>query len=344
MKYHERTVQSDPGMAQEEALVSLQRSSSFQPGTIIKSFRRVGSAWKAILLVPKTAGEPPAFVEEGDEGPEAPEPDGPPSDEGPPSDGPPSDEESSDEPTDGPPSPDGGEGGDKPEHGKEPSTEDKVLHVLEQILHALQGGGAPEGMGGLDALGPGPSGPATPPAPKHAPPGGPGLDAGPAGKPPTGAGAKLRPGETRNTPGTTPVGSPAFSHKQAFGELPGAGDAAQTALPTGQAGPTGLAGGGNCPECGYPEPCPLHSGGANMGDMGAGVNGGQPGGVPNNALYGAVQAQRGSPTITLKAPGTSFTNIAEAVKQARPAVEAHGYQIKQAKRVGEKIVILASVR
>jgi hypothetical protein len=348
MKYREKTVVSDPGMAQEEALLSLQRSSSFKAGTQIQSFRRRGASWVATLLEPKTAGEPPAF-EDKEEGPsDGPPSDGPPSDGPPEEDGPPGDDEGLDLPvTDDPSDEDSkdpaisDEGGEKPkgkggEEKKEVGIDEQILHTLQQLLHAIQGGGAPDGMGGPDALGPGPDGPAAPPAPKHGPPGGgpPGMG-GPPMPPKPPAGRPMKPGEA--PPGSTPVGAPAFaSTKQAMDPM--GGGMAQAPVPQAQgAGGNPAQQGGTCPECGYPEPCPMHSG----QNQGAGI---APPGMGMNPLAAAVQAKKGSPTITLKAPAGQYARVSDAVKAARPAVEAHGYKIKQAKVRDGKIVILASVR
>jgi collagen type I/II/III/V/XI/XXIV/XXVII alpha len=334
MKYAKRTVRSDPGMSQEQALLSLQTDPSFKPGTRIASFRRRGNQWVAELLTPTQhqAGPPPAFADKEE---------GPPSDDGGDSDAPPASDSGSDEgPSDGPPSDDGGEdeaveellgggpdeGGDKPEHGKKPSGDDAILHVLTEILHALQGDSGPEGMGGPDALGPGPSSPAAPPPPKHGPAGGPPGGGGPP------SGRPMKPGEA--PPGSTPVGAPAFaSTRQAQMPTPAAGG---TPVPAGQAaGPVGPGtgdAGAKCASCGYPEPCPIHGAGA-----GAGAAGAPPALVAHVAKMASV-----SPTITLWAPAAIGVKI--AVTQAKAACAPYGYQVKKAKKVGDKIAIIATVR
>lgn len=315
--------------------MSLQASPQFRPGTRISSIRRRGSRWVVDLLEPKSkvAGPPPAFADDGaDDGPEA-----PPSDteesEGPPG-LPIEDDEDSDDSEEGPPSPEGESGppkpkGEKGKGGKE-GVEEAILHTLTQILHALQGGG-PEGMGGPDVLGPGPGSPAAPPPPKAGPkpPGGPG-EGGPMG----GAGAKLRPGETRNTPGVVPVGAPSFSNTRTANPL-GPAPVAGGGVPAAGAGPVGpgAVGGGTCPQCGYPEPCPLHGGGAAqaMSPMAA----------PVAAVTAQVQKLAGrSRHISLKAPGD--LKVADAVKVAKQAVQPFGYQVEKAKRVNGSILILAS--
>jgi hypothetical protein len=300
MEYKARTLTSDPGMDQREALTALQTHPSFKPGSIVASIRRRKNQWVAEVLEPKTAEFPPPKDDGGDEGAdEAPEPkkdDGPPSEDG--GEGPSGD--------DGPPS---DEGGDKPE--SKGSTEDAILHTLTQILHALQGGGAPEGMGGPDALGPDLGGPPGPPPPKG---GGPGGPPPPGGKAPKGP-PPMKPGMT--PPGGTPVGAPAFASVQA-NEVPGA------PVPTGaQPGPIGPQAGGVCPQDGNPEPCPVHSGAGGLNQ--------------------AVASYSGkASTITLTTEGT---DLKQAVEEARPVVENYGYQVKQAKH-GENgnIHILASRR
>ena len=126
----------------------------------------------------------------------------------------------------------------------------------------------------------------------------------------------MKPGMT--PPGGTPVGAPAFSHVEANGIAPGAG----TPVPAGQqAGPAGAA--GTCPQCGGPEPCPIHSG---------------------QGLNGMVASYSGkAATISITADGS---DIKAVVAQARPIVENYGYKVKQAKHSddGSQIHILASRR
>jgi hypothetical protein len=306
MEFTTRTLESDPGMSQKEALLSLQKHPSFIAGTVISSIRRRKNTWVAELLEPKTAEFPPPKDDGGDEesASESPAPSEPKS-EGPESDGPPtsdSPDESSEDGPDGPPAPGGDKGGEKPGKG---GTETAILHTLQQILHALQGGGAPEGLGGPDALGPGAGGP----------PGGPPK----GGKPPFGGPKPMKPGDT--PPGGTPVGAPAFASRQANPSVPptpgAVGPAQGTPVPSGQAGPTQ---GGVCPQCGGPEPCPMHSGGLG----------------PAVASYAGKAA-----TINLSTPGT---DVKQAVEEARPVLHEYGYQVKQAKRGDGQIHILASRR
>lgn len=313
MEYITRELTSDPGLDQREALTSLQTHPSFKHGSIVASIRRRKDQWVAEVLEPKTAEFPPK-EDGGDEGGSddspAPEPkkdEGPPSDEG-------GEDESPSPDGEGPPSPEG----DKKPEGKG-STEDAILHTLTQILHALQGGGAPEGMGGPDALGPGLGGPAGPPPPHGGPP-------APKGGPPGGAvkgPPPMKPGMT--PPGGTPVGAPAFSSVNVQSTMPGIAPAQGTPVPTGaQPGPVGQqATAGICPQDGNPEPCPVHSPAAGLNQA--------------VAAYSSKAA-----TITLTAQGT---DLKQAVAEARPVVENYGYQVKQAKH-GENgsIHILASRR
>lgn len=202
MDYIQRRVRSAPGLSQEDALDSLQTHPNFKSGTKIASIRRRGERWVAELLVPKTAGGFPG----GDEGPDE---SGPPKSDG------------GDEGEDFSPAAEAeedGEGGDGPEGGPKPpggekkgegkgGTEEQMLHVLTEILHALKGGPVGPELGGPDDLGPGPDALGGPP-----PHGGHGLP--PGGGPPPGAagiGAKLKPGEVPNKPGVVPLGAPAFS-------------------------------------------------------------------------------------------------------------------------------------
>lgn len=315
MEYITRHLTSDPGLDQREALTALQTDPTFKPGSIVAGIRRRNERWAAEVLEPKTAEFPPTD-EGGDEGggddSPAPEPkkdDGPPSDSG----------------GEGPPSPEGEEGPPKDDKGGKPeskgSTEDMILHTLTQILHALQGGGAPDVLGGPDALGPGgpPGGPGAPPKAPGGPPGAGGPPMG--GKGPMKGPPPMKPGMT--PPGGTPIGAPAFASTQ-HQAVPGA------PVPTGvEPGPVGQqAGAGVCPQDGNPEPCPVHSG-----------QGGQGGGLP-----GMVASYSGrAATITLTREGT---DIKAAVEEARPVVENYGYTVKQAKHSddGTQIHILASRR
>lgn len=321
MKYVKRKVQSKPGLSQEQALSSLQSHPSYKLGSRISSFRRQGSHWVAEILEPKQAGPPPAFADDGED-------DGPPSDEG-------GDEAPSDS---GPPSDEGGEsdseGGDEgglPEEGGEEkgNTEDKILHTLEAILHALAPAGPEgEGMGGLDGIGPGPDGPPGPPPHKHGPPG---AGAGPAGPP---AGRPMKPGEA--PPGSTPVGAPAFaSTRQANPMGPAAPGVPGAPVPAGQAGPAG----GTCPECGYPQPCPMHGAGA-ADPMAAGGSNIAPAIAAVSAQVKKVAGR--SAQVTIKAP--EGMAIGPAIKVAREAVTPYGYEVKRANKVDGRLHILAYAR
>lgn len=210
MEFTTRTVRSATGLTQEEALTSLQSHPNYRAGSKVASIRRRGDRWVADILEPKTAGPfPPSGGGDEESGPpsdEAPSDDAPEKDEG-------GDEESSPDEGGGddPLGLGGDEGGD--EEGAKPDAETQILHTLQQILHALQGGPPTGGMGGPDELGPGAAGPGGPPP--HAgpgrPPGPPGAGAG-AGPAPH-AGRPMRPGEA--PPGSTPVGAPAFASLQA---------------------------------------------------------------------------------------------------------------------------------
>lgn len=341
MNFTRRSVRSKPGLTQEEALISLQEDSSFRPGVDeLTSLRRRGSRWVAELRAPKTAGPPPAFAEEGGE--EEPSDSGPPEEES--NDGPPdspSDSSSDSEGSDsGPPSDSGSEGppGDGDGEKKGGGTDQQILHILTQILHAL-GGGGPEGMGGPDALGPGLDGPAGPPpahkGPGHPPGAGAGAPpaaggAGPAGRP-------LKPGEMRSAPGVTPVGAPSFGSTQRQATpVPGVPGAAPGGPPVGGP-PSDQAATDRCPQCGYPGPCPLHGGSAINQAPGGGPM------APIAALQKELAPLLGkAPTLTIST--SENQPISEVVKTVREAVEPHGYQIKQAKRVDGGIRVLASIR
>lgn len=201
MKYVKRTVRSQPGLSQEQALLALQSQPEFTPGTRIASIRRKENYWVASILQPKVAAPPPAFADDG-------ESDGPPVDDAP-SDEAPDDEAPTDEPDgdegldiDGPPSDD--EGKPKDKKGEKGDKEGEILSLLHTIIDALGLDAGPEGMGGPDALGPDAGGPAAPPAPHH----GPGAGGPPKG-PGAGPGRPMKPGEA--PPGATPVGAPAFA-------------------------------------------------------------------------------------------------------------------------------------
>lgn len=318
MEFTKRTLRSKPGLTQEQALDSLQSAPSFNPGTKIASIRRRGDRWVADLLEPKTAGPfPPKEDDSSDD--EAPKP--PEDSEGGSSD------ESSEDPiaelaTDGPPKPPGEEGDKKDDEGGG-GTEDKILHVLTQILHALSGGAPEGGLGGPDDLGPGAGGPPAPPP-----------HGGPAGGPAGAGGRPMKPGEMPNKPGVVPVGAPAFaSTRQGAPSVPPGGAGANPGhVPNpGQLGP-GPAAGGSCPECGMPEPCAMHGGGA------PGANG--PGMSPL-AKHIASVAGRASTMVLSAGAGMS---VKQAVSEVKPVAAQFGYKIAQVKYVDGKPRVLLTVR
>lgn len=326
MEYISRQLTSDPGMDQREALTALQTHPSFKPGSLVASIRRRKDQWVAEVLEPKTAEFPPKKDEGGsddggDSAPKPPKDDGPADDGGAPDLGPEGPEEGGPEGLDGPPSPDDGGGDDKKGKG---STEDMILHTLTQMLHVLQGGGAPGVPGGPDALGEGgpPGGPPPHPAgpPKGGPPGAAGPPPGAGGPPGMGGPPKgpppMKPGMT--PPGGTPVGAPAFASTRTAEMAPVPG--APQAGPVGQQATAGV-----CPQDGNPEPCPVHSPAAQ--GLGQAV---------------AAMSSRAS-TLTLTREGT---DINAAIAEARPTVENFGYQVKQAKRSddGTEVHILVSRR
>lgn len=302
MQYTKRAVRSQAGMTQEEALVALQDHPMFSTGTKIASIRRRGKVWVADLLVPKTAGPFPPDDSGSDEE-DAP---APPKDEesGPPSDDDGGSEEGGDE--FGPPS-DGESGPPKPKGEGKGGTEDAILHTLQQILHALQGGPVDPGLGGPDDIGPGPGGPEGPPPP-HGGMGGPPPHGGPGF--PGAPGAKLKPGEVPNKPGVTPIGAPAFSSRQAT--LP----PAPAGPTTPGAGPAGV-GGGACPRCGGPMgpsgTCPTCDAGGAGGSLG---------------ITGRARRIEASAPVTM------------TVKQAKAQLDAefgpHGYQVRRIVREGNR--------
>lgn len=201
MKYTRRTVKSRPGMTQEQALESLQDHPMFKSGSKIASIRKRGKVWVADILEPKTAEFPPSEDEETD-APDTPETDD--SDEEKPSEDEPKEESGEDSPEEELAEIDDLTGGE--DSG---SKEDKILMLLEQILDAVAPHpGLEKKHHGEDALD----------LPMDGPMDGPPMD-GPMGPEPkmpkTPAGAKLKPGETRNTPGATPIGAPAFSSVKA---------------------------------------------------------------------------------------------------------------------------------
>lgn len=328
MQYTRKNIRSRPGLSQEEALASLQDSPMFRPGTRIASLKLQGDRWVAKIEVPKFAGEfPPSGGDDpsggGEEssggGEEKPEPE--------------SDDGGSDSPSpDGPPSP-GGEG--KPgEGGPKASTDDQILHVLTEILHALKGGPATDALGGPDDMGPGAGGPPAP-----APHGGPaGAGGPPPGGPPGGhfpgsPGAKLKPGEAPNRPGVTPVGSPAFaSTRQAMGEL----------VPGHVPNPAQHTPGGACPTCAGP----VGPDGSCPTCMGGGVASGGTAPAPMSTLsplaHHVASAARMKSSFPVSGPvGAS---IKEAKALLEPIAAQYGRKIVQAKYEGGRPRFLLTVR
>lgn len=303
MEYVPKNLESNPGLNQSEALIGLQTHPTWKQGSLVKSLRKRGNVWVAEVLEPKTAEFPPGEDEGGGS-------DTPPKDDKPKDDAPSDDEGSSDGPpgADGPPTPGDKPGEDKgPEAGKG-NTEEQILHVLTQLLHAVQGGGTLNGPGPDDALGPDPLAGGGPPPPKGpaGPPGPPGAGGPPGAKAPKGPPA-MKPGMT--PPGGTPVGAPAFASVTAAGAP--VNPAAGTPVPQGgQPGAAGQGGaGGVCPMDGNPEPCPVHSQ--------AGLNG----------MVASYSGKASTINLTSQEP----MEISAAVAEAKPVVENYGYAVKQAR-------------
>lgn len=171
MEYNARTVESRPGLSQEEALTSLQEHPQYKLGTKILSLRQHRDRWIAQLSEPKTADFP--LEDEDDPKDEAPK--------GPPSDGP------DEAPDDGDESPfppkgegDEGEGDEGDDKGKSEKGElGEILGLLHSVVEAL-GIAPPDGLPGPDEAfadgPPGPEGdvhqgPGRPPGPGGLPPG-----------------------------------------------------------------------------------------------------------------------------------------------------------------------------
>lgn len=333
-----RTFRSAPNLTQEEALEALQAAPFFTKGAKVVGIRP-GSNKQWVAAVKFAGPFPPSDDEGSDDA-------APPSDDKPAfaDDGAGSDDSGGgdDIPSDdGPPSPDDGGGESKGEKKpKEPKGDEAIIGLLQEILLALQGGAGPEGgMGGPDALANGPSGMSAPPKGHGGPPGGPGGGPPPGppggGKPP--AGRPMRPGEA--PPGSTPVGAPAFAstHTAQLPGQPGIDPAVGTSTPPGAPGVPGAGAGalGTCPECGMPEPCPMHSGAAGAASAGAGAP----------PLLAQVQSAVGKlPTIVLNADYDPRRKVNEYVKEANDACAPHGYKIRLAKVDAGKIRIVASVR
>jgi hypothetical protein len=341
MDFNKKTVRSRPGLSQEEALVSLQSSPYFQtPGVRIASIKPSAGRWVAVLDIPKTAAPfPPSGDDEGGES-------GPPKSEGGESEesspeGPPA----SDSPDDSGDSDEGAPKGDKPKADK-PGSDAQVVDLLTQILHALGGGAPMGGMGGPDDLGPGADGPPAPP-PHGGPAGGPGAP--PKGPGAMGAGRPLKPGEVPNKPGVSPIGSPAFSSRQANPLQPGMG------APTGQPGLGGgpLSPGPNPmdPAAAAPAPGPTGQGGTGT-CAGCGGPIGPDGACPTcGGSYVASLRQHIASKVAGRARTASVTCPPEikSIKQAKALIEgaadSYGYEIKQMKRLTDgRIAALLSVR
>lgn len=309
MNYESKTLRSRPGLSQEEALSALQSHPLFKQGTRIQSIRKRGKIWVAEVLEPVTAAFPPSGGEES--GPSSPPSDGP-SDDSPASDDGSGSDDGSPFGGDGPDSPPSDGDSDKPKKSDGGGTDAKMLHVLEQILHALQGGEPEPSVGGPDDLGPdGPGGPD----------GSAGLSdfADSSAGAGSGPGAKLKPGEVPNRPGAVPLGSPAFASRQANPLAPGA-------APGGPAGAP-AAGGVTCPP-GYTQ-----------------VNGqcvpDTAGGTPDASSSGAPGLT--AATYTVKRPDNGMT-----IKQAKTELTAqwqpYGYEVKRIVRENGVIRALVSKR
>lgn len=307
MEFTSRTLTSEPGLSQEEALTTLQEHPLFKAGTRIASIRRQGNRWVVKLLEPKIAGPfPPSGDEEEESGPPKPEPEEgeEEAEEGGPPEG--------DEGEGGPPKPGGDKGGEKADIGQ-------LLHLVTQICDALGIAPSPEGMGGPDALGPGPDGPGGPPMPPHGGPpgmGGPPPHGPHPGGPPPGGGAapprpiKLKPGEVPMKPGVTPVGSPAFASVHQAQPAPTQGVPPRPTQPA--AAPT-------CSRCGGPM--------AN-------------GGCPTCQSQGIV-GQAATFVASCEDPRREL-KMAAAKAELESAYS--GYRVKQIKRDGQFIRAMLSVR
>jgi hypothetical protein len=194
MKYITKSVQSRPGLTQEEALATLQSHPQYKAGTIIKSIRPKQNRWVASLLEPKVAEFPPGDDDDDDDSEEVVEIEGP--------------EESDDSDDDGDseggppkPKPPFGDKEEGPEGPDELGEDKGELGELLGLLHAIAeklGIGAPDEGLGLDEELPIDG----PPAPPHK---GPGRPPGPGGAPP---GPKPGPGGTSQRPGLPPGANP----------------------------------------------------------------------------------------------------------------------------------------
>ena len=312
MQFTTRTVRSKPGLSQEEALDSLQNHPLFKQGTKIASLRKRGKVWVAELHEPVTAGFPPSENEGGSEPPSGPPSDSGSSDSG--SSDSSSDSSSSDSGSDdsSSPSPSGDSGDSKPSHGGESGGTDKqILHTLQQILHALQGGEPEPSFGGGDDLGPGPDDVGGPDA---------GLSSfgdSPAGSG-SGPGAKLKPGEVPNRPGAVPLGSPAFASTHTSN--PSVPPAATPG------GPAGAPTGGTCPP-------------------GQKMVGGQC--VPENSVGTAPGTPTG-PGMTAATYTVARADDGMSIKQAKAELEAqfnpHGYRVARIRREAGVIRALVTRR
>lgn len=368
MNYIKRTVRSRPGLTQEQALTSLQEHPQFRSGTRIASIRRRGKVWVADLLEPKVAGPfPPSDDDPSDDSGSAPAPssDSEEEESGPPSSSGESDSPSSEDsgpPSDGPPS------GDKPEGGKG-NVDEAILHTLQQILHALQGGPVGEGLGGPDDLGPD----AGPPKP-HPPHGGPEGAPAAGGKFGPGAGAKLKPGEVPNKPGVTPVGAPAFAstrRAEVTPLTPELAEALQICQSAGYAvlgpdgNPIGAFDGGAVVGPGNTRPSPevenaARSFQANIPGAPVPAGAGAPGVPPAQgtcptcgkpqpcACSASTPAAAGQAMARRAATFTASRPANVTVKQAKAELDAEfgpqGYTVKRIKREGNVIRALLSAR
>lgn len=294
-----RTVRSQPGMTQGDALLSLQRHARASNEEII-SFDRKGPRWVAELQ--KVAEFPPADEKE----PKDPSAEEAPAEKKPSPFG--DDENGEDAPgpegDDASPIPGSKNQGPEGEKGEEKGELRELLSLIHQIADAM--GIAPEGHGDkLGDEGPMPPGPMGPGG-SGGPPPGPELGAAPeAPKLPS----KLGPGDV--LPHQTPVGAPAFAATRTANPLMdpsgGAGGVPAVSPPCSKCG--GQTVGGVCPNC-------------TSAAGGAAAQQGIIGSVVDPA--GVVGQKR---TITAKVD-QRMTEV-DAWRQATAAFKPHGYAVKQ---------------
>lgn len=281
----EKTIRChQPGLSQEQALAGLYETYG---NVRVSSIRRQGTTWVAKIVLadmgspvsdmPEDGGAPDVTKNEKPEG-EAP-----------------SDTSDEDGGADGLPGEgDGDDGGEKKEKGKG-GAEHEILHLLHTLMQGLTDAGIiqPSPTDTMVPGGePGPTPPGGPP-----PPGPPGMGgppgAGAMGKKPV----KLGPGEV--LPSQTPIGSPAFSSRQANAPCPKCG---------GQTLPDGT-----CPGCETKNPGAAAIAPPNVP------------GAPQRPIAGVKQA-----TITVESgvlPAGTKASTAKRSLQERFA--SHGYKVKE---------------